>query len=136
MRWAEPDDWHVTLRFLGVADSAEVAARLDASPMPAAVARLGPAVGRLGRGFVVVPVGGLDEVAAAVQAATADLGQAPDQRPFSGHLTLARLRGKCECAAVGVPIDGEFAVSELVLVDSETKRDKAHYRVIGRWPPR
>lgn len=136
VRWSRPRDWHVTLRFLGPAAPAAVAARLDATSLPAATARLGPVVRRLGRGSVVVPVAGLDELAAAVTGATADLGQPPDPRPFVGHLTLARTRDRAACGAVGRPCVAEFAVGDVVLVDSTTHQDGATYRVLGRWPVR
>jgi 2'-5' RNA ligase len=132
-RWIAPRNWHVTLRFLGDADPEQVSERLIAAPLPAAMAALGPEVSKLGRGNVVVPVSGLEELAARVFTATADLGQRHD-RPFTGHLTLARLRGTNSSAALGVAIEDEFAVNEIVLVDSETPSDGAHYRNVGRWP--
>ncbi len=132
-RWIPPDIWHVTLRFLGAADPAAVAERLDATPLPPAVATLGPAVTRLGQGLVVVPVWGLDDLAAAVQAATHDLGRPPDDRPFMGHLTLARLQGRNACEAIGLPVEGRFEVDGIVLVDSATTPDGADYRILRRW---
>ena len=90
LRPVPPHQLHVTLRFLGDADAGVVAARLDGVTFAAATAVLGPAVRRLGPGAVVVPVSGLDALAAAVGDATGDLGKPAG--PFRGHLTLARLR--------------------------------------------
>ena len=75
----------MTLRFLGDADVDEVRTRLDAVQSAAATAELGPALRRLGPNAIVVPVSGLDPLAAAIGDATGDLGQLP--RPFHGHLT-------------------------------------------------
>ena len=63
VRWVPPENWHVTLRFLGEADPADVGGRLDGATLSPATATLGPVVQRFGRGLVVVPVAGLDELA-------------------------------------------------------------------------
>ena len=44
VRWVTPEQWHVTLRFLGDADPDEVATALRAAALPAAEAGLGPTV--------------------------------------------------------------------------------------------
>lgn len=134
VRRVAPENWHVTLRFLGNTDTAAVIDRLGATTMPAATAVLGPAVRRLGRGMLVVPVQGLDELAATVRAATADVGEPPDPRPFTGHVTVARLRPGVRSAAVGTPFSAEFRVDEVVLVNSVLGRGGAAYDVVRRWP--
>ena len=65
---------------------------LAGATLPTATAVLGPAVRRLGPSALVVPVAGLDGLAAAVGDATAGVGLPPGPRSFTGHLTLARLR--------------------------------------------
>jgi 2'-5' RNA ligase len=135
VRWVPPEKWHVTLRFLGDADPVQVAGRLDVTRLTSTTVVLGPSVSRLGRHIVAVPVAGLGDLAAAVMAATADLGNPPDARPFSGHFTLARLRGGSKCGAVGAPVGGEFIVREVALVDSDTSPNGgSKYRIVGRWP--
>ena len=44
VRFVPPENWHVTLRFLGAADPDAVGAALDAATFPAATARLGAGV--------------------------------------------------------------------------------------------
>jgi 2'-5' RNA ligase len=129
-----PENWHVTLRFLGQADPAEVRARLDGTAFPAATAKLGPAVRRLGRGLVVAPVGGLDELAATVVEVTGDVGQPVDGRAFGGHVTLARVRGRARCPLVGTPIHAVAGVGEIVLARSHLRSTGAEYEAITRWP--
>ncbi|HJV08482.1 MAG TPA: 2'-5' RNA ligase family protein, partial [Acidimicrobiales bacterium] len=73
LRWTRPDQWHVTLRFLGETELAPVVAALGHVDAPPATATLGPAVGRFGHRVLHVPVAGLDSVASAVVAATAGL---------------------------------------------------------------
>jgi RNA 2',3'-cyclic 3'-phosphodiesterase len=76
VRWSRPDQWHITLRFLGNCDRNQVAARLGDAVLPFARARLGPAIDWLGP-QLVVPVAGVDELAAAVHAATDGIGDPP-----------------------------------------------------------
>lgn len=134
VRWMPPENWHITLRFLGDAPEGEVTGRLRQISLPAATAVVGPTVTRLGRDAVVVPVGGLDHLAAAITEATADLGRSPGPRPFNGHLTLARLRGRSTSTVVGSPVSAEFDVGEVAVVDSTTRPTGATYRTLARIP--
>ena len=120
VRWVPAHQWHVTLRFAGEVDDADEAAlvaALDRLDAPAAAARLGPRVSRLGRSVVCLPVSGLDALAEAVRVTTAGVGDPPD-RPFVGHLTLARLRDRAACGVTGTAVDLGFDVDEVVLVRS------------------
>jgi len=66
VRWTVPDQWHVTVRFMGDADEESAAEALTSVTAAATTATLGPRVSRLGRSVIVVPVAGLDSVAAEV----------------------------------------------------------------------
>ena len=134
VRWVPPHQWHVTLRFLGESDADEVRSALAGAVLPATVARLGGTVRRLGKEAIVVPVDGLQHVAAAVREATADVGRPPDARPFSGHLTLGRLRRGATCDLLGAPIAAAFPVTEVTLVRSTLGRRGAVYDIVDRWP--
>lgn len=138
LRWTTEDQWHVTLRFLGSCDVRDVEPafeRIAASPTTAV---MGPAIDSFGNAVLHVPVAGLDEMAAAVLAATADVGEPPEDRPFRGHLTLARAprRGpKVDLRPyVGEPLAGEWQVNELTLVSSKTGPTGATYEVVARLP--
>ena len=50
------------------------------------------------------------ELAAAVRAVTEGIGDPPD-RPFVGHLTLARLRDRAACGVTGTAVDLGFDVA-------------------------
>jgi 2'-5' RNA ligase len=134
VRWLPESKWHVTLRFFGEAEEADVATRLDGAVLNAARATVGPAVARLGRNVVIVPVDGLAELAEAVAKATADVGKPPPRRRFHGHVTVARLRAGARCDLVGAPISGAFDVTEVLLVRSTLHPAGARYDVVGRWP--
>lgn len=137
VRWTHPEQWHVTLRFLGEADPDEVAHALAGLEHPAVTARLSGPVGRLGRNVLVVPVEGLAGLAAEVRARTAALGERPpDDRPFLGHLTLARLQGAAACGLTDRVIPGEWEVREVTVVTSQLDPDRARYKVVARVPLR
>lgn len=135
LRWATRDQWHVTLRFLGeVADEVlpELTAALDAAPLAAAEAELGPAFVRLGQQVLCLPVSGVDDLAAAVVAATRTMGQPPESRPYRGHVTVARVRGRSEGgihrSVVNTPIRSlRWAVDEVRIVRSHLGGAGARY---------
>jgi 2'-5' RNA ligase len=134
VRWTTPDQWHVTLRFLGsvtdVDGVMEAFSRLDPGPPVTAVA--GPVLERLGRGILCLPVSGLSELAQTVVAATARFGEPPPQRPFHGHLTVARAKAGADLRPfAGVPLAAAWPVTEVTLVASETHPDGARYRVVA-----
>src|SRR5690606_28855799 len=113
------------------AAAAEALGRVRAAP---AEATLGPAVARLGRGTLVVPVAGLDDLAAVVVAATAGVGAPPDPRPFAGHLTVARLRRRTTGGVVGAPLAARFGVAQIHLVRSHLGSTGASYEVVASQP--
>jgi 2'-5' RNA ligase len=128
VRWVPSDQWHVTLRFLGESTVSDAAAALEAPlPVGPVEAVLGPAVSRLGRSVMCLPVRGVDALAAALTARTAGIGEPPPARPFAGHLTLARLRHRAACGLAGTPFHASFPVNEVALVRSElTDRGAVH----------
>jgi 2'-5' RNA ligase len=139
LRWTTRDQWHVTLRFLGEVEDPTVVVEaldgVDARRFAACEAAVGPVIETLSRQVVALPVGGLDDLAAAVIGATHTLGRPPpEDRPFRGHLTLARLarsaRGSARRLAggiVGRPLSARFTVSDVRVVRSHLGRGGARY---------
>jgi 2'-5' RNA ligase len=133
VRYTTRDQWHVTLRFLGRCDPADATAALEALTWPdePVVARCGPAVSRLGRStVVVVPVRGLDALARAVRDVTAAVGER-EERLFSGHLTVARLKHRGACRVAGERFEATFAVPSVALVASELHPEGSRYTTLA-----
>ncbi|MGH9103768.1 MAG: RNA 2',3'-cyclic phosphodiesterase [Acidimicrobiales bacterium] len=136
VRWTAPDRWHVTLRFLGevgedVLARARVAADLVGERQPAPRALLGPSTVLLG-GVLVAPVSGLDGVAGDLAETTRALGAAPANRPFGGHVTLARGRGRRRIPnrLAHQAVDTGWRVGALTLVRSLTGPAGQRYDVL------
>jgi 2'-5' RNA ligase len=138
LRWTTDDQWHVTVRFLGQAASdRRLVDRLDsvAGRSRPLTATLGPRATSLGDRVWVLPVHGLDGLAAEVEEATAELVPVTSRRRFRGHVTLARARRPG--LLIGLPtaeISGTWTVDALTLVSSHLRPDGARYDVIERWP--
>ena len=130
VRWIPRDNWHVTLRFIGEAEVEPVVAALAGVDLPRAVARLGPAIERLDRRQLVIPVDGVDALAESVQAATAEIGEL-DRRPFRGHLTIARLKPDAASSARGSEFEAQFDVDEIALVASDLQPTGVVYGTVA-----
>ena len=100
-RWLEPEDYHVTLRFVGDVDARmahEIAETLDDIRRPAAPVRfdgLGWFGGDRPRQLVVriKAEPALIELQAEQERRLRRVGLPPETRKFMPHVTLARLRG-------------------------------------------
>jgi RNA 2',3'-cyclic 3'-phosphodiesterase len=139
VRWTTSDQWHVTLRFLGSIDDIggvkDVLARFPPEAGLTAVA--GPGVQRLGRAILCLPVGGLEALAGAVLAVTADIGEPAEDRAFKGHITLARAKPGVDIRPLaGETLAATWRVDEVTLVASDTRPDGARYQVLARVPLR
>ncbi len=145
LRWTTEPQWHVTLRFLGeVADPGAVTSALASVPDVLAErgvsevrAVLGPTTAWFpGRQVLQLPVTGLEALAQAVTEKTAPWDRHADARRFSGHLTLARARGRTRGPAhlAGAPLAVTWQVRALELVASTLGGDGAHYETLATVP--
>lgn len=128
VKWVRPENWHITLKFLGEIPSSKLealkasleAAVKDAPPFRMVLEGLG-GFPRLSRARVLwVGVGegrqSLVELAAKVHRACVEAGCPGDRKGFQAHLTLAR--AKAEPVSVRVSPDLYRAVWGALLVES------------------
>src|SRR6185312_5115776 len=100
--WTRPGNLHVTLRFLGGAVAPEMLNALRAqlrpiagqySPFELCVEGLGAFSNRNQPRVIWIGIKSaqLSELAASIEAAAQDCGFAPESRPFTPHLAIARI---------------------------------------------
>jgi len=124
VRFTKRDRWHVTLKFLGDIEPDDAAAVLWELKAAAVDVALGPKVSLLGSRILMIPAKGLDELAATTAAAFDDVAEPQPDRDFTGHLTLARLKGAPlrDPSSISVfehPIEAGFRATSLALYGTE-----------------
>ena len=100
LRWSDPEQWHITLRFFGDVDERAIPQLMDAvrrlrtSPLQLRIQELGTfAV----KGILFAAVENSPELAdlqAQVESTAGLCGFVPETRPFHPHITLARSRSR------------------------------------------
>ena len=156
VKWVNPQGLHVTLKFLGNVEASRIPAVSQAVEQVAHDARsfeltavgLGtfPSLSRP-RVVWVGLEGAIDELQrlqSALEAALSRLGFAPENRPFSPHLTLGRVQESTPpdqrrafgsaLAATKIGQLGSFTVRELVLMESKLSPQGARYSALCRAP--
>jgi 2'-5' RNA ligase len=155
VRWAAPNQLHLTLKFLGaVADDRvpAVSAALDGvardtAPVPLSAAGLGafpnPRRARVLWSGIGTGTEALAALAAAIDRALAALGFPAETRPFSAHLTLGRVRTPRGAerladavAGAGASSYGSWTATELVLYESRLRPTGAVHTPVSRHPLR
>jgi 2'-5' RNA ligase len=99
-RWIDPENYHVTLRFIGDIDGgianeiASMLLRVNRKPFEVAVQGLSSFGGKKPRAVVanVTPSRPLIELQAELERLMQRIGLDPEGRKFTPHVTLARLR--------------------------------------------
>lgn len=147
VRWVRTDALHVTLRFLGDVERAQLGPLVAAvAGQAAAIAPFELALGALAAfpsprsprvvALEVEPHEELERAAAAVERGVVAAGFAPEERPFRGHLTLGRTRGRRppRLDDVAVPGHAPMPVREVVLFSSDLLPDGARYTPLERVP--
>lgn len=148
-RWVAPENFHITLRFIGETD------RHQAADLDDALADiLAPdfdlklrGVGSFGsRGRLralwagVEPSAALAHLQGKVERACMRVGFPPEERKFKPHVTLARFKGLPEMSAAAFLnthagfTAPAFTVDRFVLFESHLGGEGAHYVPIGTYP--
>lgn len=143
-----PENWHVTLRFVGKVaetDLERLVGGLDQAHLGAPF-RLGfgglgafPRTSKAAVLWVGITTGAaeLEALAAEVESVCADVGFMPEERPFHPHLTVARIRPPVdvEAAVVAMPTPRlRQIVDSIVVYRSHWQRGPARYEELARFP--
>jgi 2'-5' RNA ligase len=150
VKWVRPEGVHLTIQFIGDAPEADIGPLAEGAGR--AVRNLAPPVLTIEQAGVFpnarrprvlwLGLGGdLDALAAihrAVVQSSAALGYPPEDRPFTPHLTLGRVRSGQGMADLMTrlanlqPRPLVFTASELILYQSTLKPNGAVYTPLGR----
>ena len=147
-RWIDPENYHITLRFIGDIDDRmahEIASMLDGMRRRSFDVRFGGLKsfgGRKPRAIVVAvePVQALIELQAEQERLMQRLGLEPEGRKFTPHVTLARLRDSsshevADYLSTRGPVFGSsFRVSRFVLFSSRSSVGGGPYVIEADYP--
>jgi 2'-5' RNA ligase len=144
VRWVKPQGLHITLKFLG--DIPEQTVAPLAADLDKASALCPPLTLKL-EGFGAFPnvrrprvvwVGlegdmhELSKLAKAIDKACIAYGVTGERRPFSGHITLGRLKAPTMVDLAINPVKGLFKASQVLLYQSVLLPSGAQYNVLHR----
>ncbi len=153
VRWVNPGNVHLTLKFLGNVDAAVIpslvksvqAAVGDSGPFRLALGNLGafpnPARARVVWVGLEGAVDALLDLQRRVEQVATAMGLAEEQRPFAPHLTLGRVSNnppthRASLAAAlrrgAAPLVGGFDAEEVVVMRSDLRPTGAVYTPLGR----
>ena len=147
-RWVDPENYHITLRFIGDIDDRlahDVASMLDGVKRRSFEVRFGELTsfgGRKPRAIVVgvEPIQPLVELQSELERLMQRLGLEPEGRKFTPHVTLARLRDVssrdvAEYLSTRGPLFGSsFKVSRFVLFSARASVGGGPYVVEADYP--
>ena len=147
-RWIDPENYHVTLRFIGDIDGmsaneiASMLFRINRKPFEVKVQGLQSFGGKKPRAVVasVEPCRPLIELQAELERLMQRLGLDPEGRKFTPHVTLARLRNPYPLdvaqylSARGNFSASPFRVGRFVLMSSRDSVGGGPYIVEEAWP--
>ena len=131
-RWIDPENYHLTLRFIGDVDGAtardftNALGAIDVPPFELRLSGLGSFGGRKPRAIFadLAPSEALETLQRAHERAAREAGLPPESRNFKPHVTLARLRGaRADAVATYLERQGgvaaePFTVNRFVLYSS------------------
>jgi 2'-5' RNA ligase len=147
-RWIDPENYHLTLRFIGDIDAAlardiaSLLGRVRRSPFDLRLEGLSSFGGRKPRAVVaaVSPASALMELQAEHDRLLQRLGLEPEGRKYTPHVTLARLRDSSSrqvaeyLSARGHFRSSPFQVSRFVLFSSRASVGGGPYVVEAAYP--
>ena len=147
-RWIDPENYHLTLRFIGDVDGATARdftaalSEIVVAPFELEVSGLGSFGGGKPRAIFagISPSQGLEALQRANERAAREAGLPPEGRNYKPHVTLARLKGaRAEAVAAYLQRQGDigpapFSVSRFVLYSSRNSVGGGPYVVEAAYP--
>ena len=147
-RWVPPENWHVTMKFLGsvyprLRGRVEEAVADTAAEGTSGTSRLTEIGAFPSARRARVLWAGLEDTDERIRRLATSLDDLlepdfqPESRPYTPHLTVARLRQQATIPhqVLSTEVSSEqFDVTELVLYRSYLQRPAARYEAIGRFP--
>ncbi|MDH3195501.1 MAG: RNA 2',3'-cyclic phosphodiesterase [Hyphomicrobiales bacterium] len=147
-RWIDPENYHVTLRFIGNVDGpvandvADALRQISRPSFELALEGLGAFGNRRPRSLWagIKPAPALNDLRAEVERSLQRIGLEPEHRRFTPHITLARLRGASEPdVAAYLTLRGNFQtasfpVGRFVLLSSKASRGGGPYVMEDAYP--
>jgi 2'-5' RNA ligase len=151
VRWVPVEQMHITLRFFGWLFPADVT---EVKALAAAVGSKSPTLALRCKGLGCFPsvrrprvlwaglAGDVEQVCDLqnqLARMTKDFGERPDDRPFTPHLTVARLKEAQPLMAKVLEENGDFEIqlpwriNEVRLMQSHLAPNGARYESIGCW---
>jgi 2'-5' RNA ligase len=154
VKWVDRGNLHLTLRFLGELEEAEIArlkeavsTRLAGAPRPRVTLA---GIGRFpekGRDIRVIWAGLRGDLASLkslwerAQASARDIGLERDEHGFSPHVTVGRVKSRDHLETLRTRLEalasgefGEHVVDRVVLFESRLSSAGPAYTEIGSWP--
>ena len=147
-RWLEPDDYHITLRFIGDIDNyianeiAHTLFNVRRRPFEVSLQGLSSFGGNKPRAVVasIAPCRPLKELQAELERLMQRVGLDPEGRKYTPHVTLARVRGVAQTAvadyfaARGALLAEAFAADRFVLYSARDGSGGGPYVVEAAYP--
>ena len=153
VKWVEPSNLHLTLKFLGLIEENQVSALTESLKSPVAGHSSFPmrleGIGAFPRTtsprviWIGVSEGEepLKKLAADVEGACSKLGFPPEERAFSGHLTIGRVRSNDRLAALVKELQtvefhsgAPMTVDRLILFQSTLSPKGPTYTPLAEFP--
>lgn len=149
IRWSPEENWHITLQFLGPTEDAlitKINEAIDqvASTYSSFTVRASGVGGFPEERRARVIYAGVSrtqellDLQSSIEAATAPLGFKPEDREYSPHITLGRLRSAGSITDLISPFVRkkfeDFQLTELTLFESQLRGNFTHYEPLHRSP--